>query len=82
MKRFPTNEILWKHIKDLTDKYEIEQIIENAKEIIVYEKDYIQITSGHIEGYYKVTKASLKRVKDSDYPIRIKFDVADWTFRR
>ena len=37
------------------------------------------IPGSHIEGYYKVTKASLKRVKDSDYPIRIKFDVADWT---
>ena len=34
---------------------------------------------GHIEGYYRVTKASLKRVEDADYPIRIKFDVADWT---
>jgi hypothetical protein len=37
------------------------------------------IPGGHIEGYYKVTKANLKRVEDTDYPIRIKFDVADWT---
>lgn len=36
------------------------------------------IPGGHIEGYYKVTKANLKRVKDLDYPIRIKFDVTDW----
>ena len=26
-----------------------------------------------------MTKANLKRVDDADYPIRIKFDVADWT---
>ena len=37
------------------------------------------VPGGHIEGYYKVTKANLKRVNDADYPIRIKFDVADWT---
>lgn len=37
------------------------------------------ITFGsHITGYYKVTKANLKRVEDEKYPIRIKFDVADW----
>ena len=37
------------------------------------------ITFGsHITGYYKVTKANLKRVEDETYPIRIKFDVADW----
>ena len=36
------------------------------------------IPGGHIEGYYKVTKANLKRVDDADFPIRIKFDVADW----
>ena len=36
------------------------------------------IPGGHIEGYYKVTKANLKRVDDMDYPIRIKFDVSDW----
>lgn len=37
------------------------------------------ITFGsHITGYYKVTKANLKRVEDETYPIRIEFDVADW----
>jgi len=33
----------------------------------------------HINGYYKVSKASLKEINGSDYPIRIKFDVEDWT---
>lgn len=33
----------------------------------------------HINGYYKVTKATLKEIKGSDYPVRIKFDVVDWT---
>ncbi len=37
------------------------------------------IPGGHIQGYYKVTKATLKRVADADYPTRIKFDVAAWT---
>lgn len=37
------------------------------------------ITFGsHINGYYKVTRANLKRVDDEKYPIRIKFDVAEW----
>lgn len=36
------------------------------------------IPGGHIEGYYRVTKANLKRVNDIEYPIRIKFDVDDW----
>lgn len=37
------------------------------------------ITFGsHINGYYKVTRANLKRVEDEKYPIRIKFDVSDW----
>ena len=37
------------------------------------------ITFGsHITGYYKVTRANLKRVDDEKYPIRIQFDVADW----
>ena len=37
------------------------------------------ITFGsHINGYYKVTRANLKRVGDEKYPIRIKFDVAEW----
>jgi len=33
---------------------------------------------GHIEGYYKVTKANLTKVDDAEYPIRIKFDVSGW----
>ena len=33
---------------------------------------------GHIEGYYKVVKANLALVNNEKYPIRIKFDVADW----
>jgi hypothetical protein len=37
------------------------------------------IPGGHINGYYKVTKANLKRVADAGYPTRIKFDVAAWT---
>ena len=37
------------------------------------------IPGGHIEGYYKVAKANLKRVDDADYPIRINFNVEDWT---
>ena len=37
------------------------------------------IPGGYIEGYYKVAKANLTRVKDDEYPIRIKFDVCDWT---
>lgn len=37
------------------------------------------ITYGsNIKGYYKVTKANLTRVNNFEYPVRIKFDVADW----
>ena len=36
------------------------------------------IPGGHIEGYYRVTRANLKRVNDAEYPIRIMFDVCDW----
>ena len=36
------------------------------------------IPGGHIGGYYKVRKASLTRVNDATYPIRIKFEVSDW----
>lgn len=36
------------------------------------------IPGGHIEGYYRVTKANLKRVNDAEYPIRIRFDVDNW----
>ena len=34
---------------------------------------------GHITGYYRVTGACLKERAGSDYPIRIQFDVTDWT---
>lgn len=37
------------------------------------------IPGGHIQGYYKVVRANLKRVDDDSYPIRIRFDVDDWT---
>lgn len=36
------------------------------------------IPGSHIEGYYKVKSTNLKRVEDSEYPIRIKFEVSDW----
>lgn len=36
------------------------------------------IPGGHIEGYYKVVKANLAHVDNEKYPIRIKFDIADW----
>ena len=36
------------------------------------------IPGGHIEGYYKVAKANLAHVDNEKYPIRIKFDIADW----
>ena len=36
------------------------------------------IPGGHIKGYYKVVKANLAHVENEMYPIRIKFDVADW----
>lgn len=36
------------------------------------------IPGGHIEGYYRVTKANLKHVNDAEYPIRIRFDVDNW----
>ncbi len=36
------------------------------------------IPGGHIEGYYRVTKATLKRVDDDEYPTRIRFDVDNW----
>ncbi len=32
----------------------------------------------HIEGYYRVSKARLKRIEDAAYPVRIIFDVKDW----
>ena len=36
------------------------------------------IPGKHIEGYYKVAKANLAKVEDEKYPIRIRFDVAEW----
>lgn len=36
------------------------------------------IPGSHIEGYYRVKSTNLKRVEDSEYPIRIKFEVSDW----
>ena len=36
------------------------------------------IPGGHIEGFYKVSKANLAQVKNPIYPIRIKFDVCEW----
>ena len=34
--------------------------------------------SGHLYGYYKVTKVTLKQQNEGEYPIRINFDVSDW----
>lgn len=61
------------YVNDTTPQYEIEQIIENAKEIIVYEKDYIQITSGHIEGYLQ------DYFEDNYYCSYFDFDVIEQT---
>ena len=36
------------------------------------------VPGGHIMGYYKVTRANLKHVEGSSYPVRIKFEVSDW----
>ena len=37
------------------------------------------LPGSHINGFYRVTRANLTRVEgDVEYPIRIKFDVADW----
>lgn len=36
------------------------------------------VPGGHIEGYYSVKKAKLTHVNDTDYPIRIKFDLGEW----
>ena len=37
------------------------------------------IPGKHINGYYKVTKATWKEIDNDEYPIRIKFDVEEWT---
>ena len=36
------------------------------------------IPGSHIKGYYKVVKANLAHVDNEKFPIRIKFDIADW----
>lgn len=70
----------------------IDSIFEGHATTIVMGKKGIEATSdiqtiryiapitfgSHIEGYYKVTRANLKQVKDETYPIRIVFDVTDW----
>lgn len=53
--------------------------MEEAKDIQTIRYIAPIIPGGHIKGYYKVAKVNLKRVDDAEYPIRIKFDVADWT---
>ena len=52
--------------------------IEEAKDIQTIRYIAPIKPGSHIEGYYKVTKANLKRVDNQDYPIRIRFDVANW----
>lgn len=52
--------------------------IEETKDIQAIRYIAPIIPGGHIEGYYRVEKANLARVDDADYPIRIKFNVADW----
>ena len=52
--------------------------MEEAKDIQTVRYIAPIIPGGHIEGYYKVKKANLKRVEDASYPIRIKFEVGDW----
>ena len=52
--------------------------IEETKDIQTIRYIAPIIPGGHIEGYYKVTKANLTHVNDADYPIRIMFDVCDW----
>lgn len=70
----------------------IDSIFEGHATTIVMGKKGIEATSdiqtiryiapitfgSHIKGYYKVTRANLKQVKDETYPIRIVFDVTDW----
>ena len=52
--------------------------IEETKDIQTIRYIAPIIPGGHIEGYYRVEKANLVRVNDSEYPIRIKFNVCDW----
>lgn len=37
------------------------------------------IPGGHIEGYYKVKAVRWSLFKNNNYPVRIKFDVEEWT---
>ena len=53
--------------------------MEEAKDIQTVRYIAPIVPGGYIQGYYKVVRANLKRVEDANYPIRIKFDVADWT---
>ena len=52
--------------------------IEETKDIQTVRYIAPIIPGGHIKGYYKVVKANLAHVENEKYPIRIKFDVADW----
>lgn len=33
---------------------------------------------GRLTGYYKVVKANIKKIENEEYPVRIRFDVAEW----
>ncbi len=71
---------------------DVNSIIEGRANVIIMGKKGIEetkdiqsiryiapiIPGGHIVGYYRVEKANLVRLNDSDYPIRIKFNVCDW----
>lgn len=37
------------------------------------------IPGGYINGYYKVSKATWSEIKNAEYPVRIKFDIENWT---
>lgn len=52
--------------------------IEETKDIQAVRYIAPIIPGGHIEGYYKVQRANLAHVDDASYPIRIKFDIAEW----
>ena len=52
--------------------------IEETKDIQTIRYIAPIIPGGHVEGYYRVEKVNLARVNDSEYPIRIKFNVCDW----
>lgn len=52
--------------------------MEEAKDIQAVRYIAPILPGKHIEGYYRVSKANLKRVDNEEYPIRIKFDVSNW----